>query len=117
MKRPALCVVPAVVVAAICACGPSTPDALFVDLGCPRCHGQHLEGNRYGPPLTDIGPLWDSDETLAAYLRDPKSAIADHPRLKQARQRYGLMMLPVTTASDEQIRNLAHWLRGQQQEP
>jgi cytochrome c553 len=109
MRRLAACLGAAALLAAG-ACGPGTPEDLYVRLGCPRCHGQDLRGNRYGPPLTGLDALWDSSGDLVAYLRDPQSVVVGEPRLQAARKEYGLMMLPVTRASDQEIEQLAAWL-------
>lgn len=92
------------------ACGPSEPDALYVDLGCPRCHGFQLEGNRYGPALNGLRENWDSTDRMTAYLRDPKTIIESDSRLKAQDAGYELKMQPVTDASDEDLAILSTWL-------
>ena len=92
------------------ACGPPDPESLYVELGCPRCHGFELQGNRYGPALHRLGENWDSEARMAAYLKDPKTVIESDPRLKAQDAGYELKMQPVTTASDEEISILATWL-------
>jgi len=92
------------------ACGPGDPESLYVDLGCPRCHGFHLEGNRYGPALDRLGENWDSAQTIGAYLRDPQALVAKDPRLSGQDSRYELKMQRVTAASDEELIILSTWL-------
>lgn len=110
MKKTAFCVIP-IVVLLLTACGPASPDKLYTELGCPRCHGHSLEGNRYGPELSDLGNLWESDQELVTYMRDPKAYVAGHPRLEKQGKEFGLMMLPVKDASDEELLILSRWLR------
>ncbi len=101
------------IAAALTACGLSSPDKLYTELGCPRCHGHNLEGNRYGPALSNLETLWDSDQELVTYMRDPKAYVTGHSRLEEQGKEFGLMMLPVKDASDEQLETLAKWLREQ----
>ena len=92
------------------ACGPPDPEILYVDLGCPRCHGAHLEGNRYGPAVKGLSEHWDSAQTMATYLRDPKQVVENNARLKAQDADYDLKMQPVTDSSDEDLALLAAWL-------
>jgi len=110
MSRSALWIA-ALAAAAATACGPTPPDKLYSKLGCARCHGLSREGNRYGPDLSNLGTLWESDQDLVTYLRDPKAYVAGHARLEKQGKQYELMMLPVKNASDEQLESLARWLR------
>lgn len=92
------------------ACGPPDPETLYVDLGCPRCHGFHIEGNRYGPSLKGLSEHWDSPQTVVTYLRDPQSVVENDARLKAQDAEYDLKMQPVTDSSDEDLAVLAVWL-------
>ncbi len=92
------------------ACGPPDPKTLYVDLGCPRCHGFHQEGNRYGPSLTGLARNWQSSQTIVAYLRDPTSIVENDARLKTQDAEFELKMQPVTDRSDEDLVLLADWL-------
>lgn len=108
--KPAAAIILTIAGIASMACGPTDPEKLYVDLGCPRCHGFHLEGNRYGPALDRLGNTWDSATTMSAYLRDPKTTIERNPRLKAQDAKYDLKMQPVTEASDEDLIVLSAWL-------
>jgi len=92
------------------ACGPPDPETLYVDLGCPRCHGFHQDGNRYGPTLKGLSDHWDSPQTVVTYLRDPKTTVENDPRLKAQDADYELKMQPVTVSSDTDLAVLAAWL-------
>lgn len=92
------------------ACGPSDPETLYVDLGCPRCHGFQLEGNRYGPALKGLGEHWLSAQTMAVYLRDPEAIAGNDARLTAQDSEYELKMQPILTHSDEDLESLAAWL-------
>ena len=52
----AVCAVAVLVLAACGVTGPKagTPEALYVDLGCAKCHGEDREGQRSGPPLNAL---------------------------------------------------------------
>ncbi len=92
------------------ACGPQDPEKLYADLGCPRCHGFHLEGNRYGPALDRLEEDWDSAETIGTYLRDPQPIVENDPRLSAQDTEYELKMQKVVDASDKDLAVLAKWL-------
>ncbi len=109
MRRLATLILPISIFASL-GCGPPDPETLYVDLGCPRCHGFHLEGNRYGPTLEGLNKNWDSAQTIVTYLRDPKTSVENDPRLKAQDADYKLKMQPVTASSDEDLAVLGAWL-------
>ncbi len=94
----------------VLACGPPDPETLYTDLGCPRCHGFHREGNRYGPTLQTLAEDWDSAESLVKYFHDPSAVVAGDQRLQVQDAEYELKMQPVTGRSDEDLTILADWL-------
>jgi len=70
----------------LAACGASgppagSPEALYIDLGCAKCHGADREGQRSGPPLDALADRWQ-EGSLLEYLNDPKAVMEDNPRLK-----------------------------------
>ncbi len=109
MRGLAALILPIAVVASF-GCGPPDPETLYVDLGCPRCHGFQLEGNRYGPTLEGLGEHWDSAQTIVTYLRDPKTVVENDARLKAQDADYDLKMQPVTDTPDEDLIALGAWL-------
>ena len=109
MRRLAASILSITAVASL-GCGPPDPETLYVDLGCPRCHGFHLGGNRYGPTLEGLAENWDSAQTIVAYLRDPQTVVENDPRLKAQDADYKLKMQPVTDSSDEDLAVLGAWL-------
>ncbi len=109
MRRLSALILPIAALASF-GCGPPDPEALYVDLGCPRCHGFHQDGNRYGPTLKGLSEHWDSTQTVVTYLRDPKSVVENNARLKTQDAEYDLKMQPVTDSSDEDLAVLAAWL-------
>lgn len=109
MKRLGLVFLPVAVLLST-ACGPTNPETLYVDLGCPRCHGFQLEGNRYGPTLEGLSEHWDSAQEVVTYFRDPATIVENDARLKAQDSEYNLKMQPLTTNSDEDLEILAAWL-------
>ncbi len=109
MRRLGVLILPIAVLASI-GCGPPNPETLYVDLGCPRCHGFQLEGNRYGPTLKGLSEHWDSAQTVVTYLRDPKTMVENDARLKAQDADYKLKMQPVTDKSDGDLAVLGSWL-------
>jgi cytochrome c2 len=106
--------VAAVVGITLAACGasgpaPGTPEALYVDLGCAKCHGDNREGQRSGPPLVKIIDHWD-EEGLLEYLKSPKTFIQSNPRLSYLDEQYPIAM-PAYGATDEKdLRKLAEFI-------
>ena len=109
MRRLGALILPIAALASM-GCGPPDPETLYVDLGCPRCHGFHQEGNRYGPTLKGLSENWDSAQTVVTYLRDPKTVVENDARLKAQDRNYELKMQPVTGKSDEDLAILATYL-------
>ena len=112
-----LCAIFAVAAAAamgLVACGPSgppagSPEALYVSLGCAKCHGENLQGQRSGPPLTALGDRWN-EESLMEYLRNPKSVMEKNPRLKYMAEDYPIAMPAFAHAGDENLEKLAQFM-------
>ena len=104
----------AVAALTIAACGASgppagTPEALYVDLGCAKCHGANREGQRSGPPLTKIGDHWDEGELLE-YLKSPKTFVETNPRLSYLDEQYPIAMPAYSDTSEEDLRKLAEFM-------
>ncbi len=101
----------AVVLVACGAAGPKpgTPEALFVDLGCAKCHGDNREGQRSGPPLIKIIDHWN-EESLLQYLRDPKTFVESNPRLSYLDEQYPIAMPAYADTNEEDLRKLAQFI-------
>lgn len=103
-----------VAVLVLAACGasgpkPGTPEALYVDLGCAKCHGEDRAGQRSGPPLVKIIDHWD-EESLLEYLKSPKTFIQSNPRLSYLDELYPIAMPAYGTTSEEDLRKLAEFI-------
>lgn len=82
----------------------------FVSAGCPKCHGDLLNGGTGAPPLKNLKQNWDEDK-LAAYLADPVGYSQGDARLAEQAAKYPISMPPV---NDEATRRaLAKWLLAQ----
>jgi len=102
----------AVLVLAACdASGPKagTPEALYVDFGCVKCHGENRQGQRSGPPLVKIIDHWD-EASLLEYLKDPKTFVQSNPRLSYLVEQYPIAMPSYGTTDEEQLRKLAEFI-------
>ena len=104
----------AVTVLTIAACGASGPpagsaEALYVDLGCAKCHGDNREGQRSGPALVKIADHWDESELLES-LKSPKAFVETNPRLSYLDEQYPIAMPAYATTSDEDLRKLAEFI-------
>jgi cytochrome c553 len=72
---------------------PSSPAAaLYAAEGCADCHGADGTGGTLGPALAQLRAHWTADE-LAAYLADPRPALAGDERLGRLGQPY-IMSMP-----------------------
>jgi hypothetical protein len=96
------------------ACGlsgpaPGSPEALYVNLGCAKCHGENLQGQRSGPPLDALGDRWNMD-SLVEYFHDPKAVMEKNPRLKYMAENYPIAMPAFAHTSDEDLQKLARFL-------
>ena len=96
------------------ACGASgpaagTPEALYVDLGCAKCHGDNREGQRSGPPLVKIIDHWD-EASLLEYLKSPKTFVQSNPRLSYLDEEYPIAMPAYGDTDEEQLRILAKFI-------
>ena len=99
---------------AIAACGPSgppagSPEALYVDLGCAKCHGDNREGQRSGPALIKIADHWNEDELLE-YLRSPRTFVESNPRLSYLDEQYPIAMPAYASTNEEDLRKLAEYI-------
>ena len=102
------------VVLVIVACGApapkaGSPEALYVNLGCAKCHGDNREGLRSGPPLDALGDRWEED-SLVEYFSDPKAVTEVNPRLKYIAESYPIVMPGYPETSDEDLRKLARFI-------
>ncbi len=102
-----------VLVLACGAAGPpaGTPEALYFDLGCAKCHGAELQGQRNGPPLTRLDERWD-EESLVEFLQDPQGFIDRKPELEYRFEQYAIAMHAFGTTPEPDLRKLAGWLLG-----
>ena len=98
-------VVAILVLAACGAAGPpaGSPEALYVDLGCAKCHGPDREGMRSGPPLHSLAERWTEDE-LMSYMRDPEAFVAKNPRLYALKEQYPIAMPAFPNTPEEDLR-------------
>ena len=102
----------------LAACGsggppPGSAEALYLDLGCAKCHGREMQGLRSGPPLTGLDDRWDEDG-LVAFLQDPQGFIASHPRLAYRFEQYAIAMHAYGTTPEEDLRKLSGLIIGEQ---
>ena len=107
-------IVAAVVGVTLAACGASgpaagTPEALYVDLGCAKCHGVNREGQRSGPALIALADRW-TEEGLLEYFNDPKAVMEHKPRLKYMAENYPIVMPAYPDTSEEDLRKLAQFI-------
>jgi cytochrome c551/c552 len=113
----AACVLGVAGVLAIAACGSGSgppagsPQALYVDLGCAKCHGVEREGLRSGPPLQNLSDRWD-EEGLMAYLRDPETFVASNPRLTYMNEQFPIAMPAYANTPDEELRAVVGLILG-----
>lgn len=104
----------AAVALVLAACGaagpePGTPEALYVDLGCAKCHGDDREGQRSGPPLVKIIDHWD-EAALLEYLKSPKEFVQSNPRLSYLDEQYPIAMPGYAATPEEDLRKLADFI-------
>ena len=101
----------AIALLTLAACGgsgpaPGTPEALYVGLGCAKCHGDDRQGQRSGPPLVKIEDHWD-EKSLLEYLKNPKTFVESNPRLSYLDEQYPIAMPGYATTSEEDLQKLA----------
>lgn len=106
--------VAAVAVLTLVACGasgpePGSPEALYIDLGCAKCHGNDRQGQRSGPPLVRIRDHWD-EAGLLEYLKSPKTFVKANPRLSYLDEQFPIAMPSYGTTDEEQLRRLAEYI-------
>ena len=104
----------AVAILVLAACGVTgpkagSPEALYVDLGCAKCHGENREGQRSGPPLVALTDRWQ-EESLLEYFKDPKAVMEDNPRLKYMAEGFPIVMPAYPDTSEEDLRKLAQFI-------
>ena len=112
----AVCVVGAIVCLGLTACGASGPpegsaEALYVDLGCAKCHGEDRQGQKSGPPLIALADHWQ-EESLLEYMADPKGYTERNPRLKYMAEDFPIMMPSYADTPEEDLRKLAQLMLG-----
>jgi len=110
----AIFAVGAVAVLVLAACGASgpiagTPEALYVDLGCAKCHGENREGQRSGPPLNTLADRWQ-EESLLEYFNDPKAVMEKNPRLKYMAEGFPIVMPAYHDTNEDDLRKLAQFI-------
>ena len=98
----------------LAACGgsapePGSPEALYVNLGCAKCHGDNRQGQRSGPPLDALGDRWRA-ESLLEYFNDPKAVMEVNPRLKYMAESFPIVMPGYPDTSEEDLRKLARFI-------
>ncbi|MEJ2581215.1 MAG: cytochrome c [Acidobacteriota bacterium] len=98
----------------LAACGvagpkPGTAEALYINLGCAKCHGDNRQGQRSGPPLIKIIDHWN-EESLLQYLRDPKTFVESNPRLSYLDEQYPIAMPAYADTNEEDLRKLAQFI-------
>ena len=108
------CLVVAATMLIVVACGapaPKTgsPEALYINLGCAKCHGDNLQGQRSGPPLDALEDRW-KEESLLEYFNDPKAVMEVNPRLKYMAESYPIVMPGYPDTSEEDLRKLAKFI-------
>jgi cytochrome c551/c552 len=105
------CALTVLVIAACGASGPpsGTPEALYVDLGCAKCHGDDRGGQRSGPPLNTLADRWTED-SLLEYFADPKAVMENNPRLKYMAEDFPIVMPAYPDTSQEDLRKLAQFI-------
>ena len=112
----AVFVVGALVCLGLTACGATGPpegsaEALYVDLGCAKCHGENREGQKSGPALIALADHWQ-EESLLEYMADPKAYTEKNPRLKYLAESYPIMMPSYADTTEEDLRKLAQLMLG-----
>lgn len=110
----ASCLVMAATFLIVAACGApapkaGSPEALYISLGCAKCHGENRQGQRSGPPLDALEDRWQ-EESLVEYFSNPKAVMEDNPRLKYMAESYPIVMPSYPDASDEDLRKLAKFI-------
>jgi cytochrome c551/c552 len=88
---------------------PGSPEALYVNLGCAKCHGENRQGQRSGPPLDALAGRWQ-EEDLVEYFADPKAAMELNPRLKYIAESYPIVMPGYPDTSKEDLQKLARFI-------
>ena len=104
----------AVAILVLAACGVTgpkagSPEALYVDLGCAKCHGNNREGQRSGPQLNALTDRWQ-EESLLEYFMDPKAVMENNPRLKYMAEGFPIVMPAYPDTSEEDLRKLAQFI-------
>ncbi len=111
-----VCILGFAAVITLAACGGNTPDAgspqaLYVEFGCAKCHGEDREGMRSGPPLRNLAERWHEDE-LIAYLRDPATFVQSNPRLSYLDEQYPIAMPAYPNTPEDHLRAIGQLVLG-----
>jgi|GEM_PF-1868509 len=76
---------------------------------CQFCHGEQGAGGMMGPSIDALDEHWDVD-TLAAFLLDPPSGLAESERLTELAGRYSMPMPKPSGFDESDARVMARWL-------
>ena len=85
------------------------PEVAYVALNCAKCHGADRQGQRTAPAIDDLTRRWNED-SLVAYLRDPKAVQAATPRLAYLAEKYPIEMPAYAHTDEDVLRHLIGWL-------
>jgi mono/diheme cytochrome c family protein len=94
---------------ALAACAKPRGEQLFLQSGCPRCHGPDRQGTKDAPPLQSLRYVWTAEQ-LVAYLADPPAYIKKDPRLQELAAKYKTPMPSFASLDEPARRELAGWL-------
>jgi hypothetical protein len=82
---------------------------LYQRLGCPRCHGNTLQGTHKAPSLREVAKHYDQNG-IAQYLANPDSAQQVDPRLSRLNEEYSKHEMPSFPLHPEASETLANFL-------
>ena len=84
--------------------------SIYVEAGCPECHGDDLRGTpSSGPAIQNTRKHWD-EERMLIYFRNPDSVASSDPRLSELRDLYGDGMAPLKLADPIAREKLARYV-------
>jgi len=81
---------------------------VYINMGCPQCHGLNGEGLVQGPSLKNLSRHWTKAE-LISYVENPSEVVAVNPRLQDLAKRY-VTRMPSFMINPEAKRQLADYL-------
>ena len=87
--------------------------ALYMKLGCFRCHGISLEGTPKGPALVHATDHWDLDR-LVRFLENPDSSAIADPRLAEQAHRFSQARMPAYRVHLDVLEQIAAFVLGVQ---